>query len=333
MHVSKSPASFSRSAPERTMSFVTLAAASLLLPTPSPSAARSIIVSPSASSTVVSLFSRMATSGGSPAANNNNAKFVYGKDDVLFGHIEERQGDKPWGRVLDAGTGAHSLRWLATLPINGLVAVTADSNMQRNCQREIADLGIDNVTELVQGNWFDETNPLTFAEDEFDVILCDYLIGAMDGFSPYRQDLMIPNLTKYLKPAGHMYIVGLEPIPDDSDSVISRVRQVRDACILLAGHKCYREYPATWIERQIRHIPDLEYRHRQHFTILYHKSTIVKQINVGRSKLPLLPDYMRDSMRTLLNDLERRADDETEQDTKRIPLGFDYVVTAEKRSL
>jgi hypothetical protein len=231
------------------------------------------------------------------------------------------------------GTCAHSLRWLATLPLDGgLVAVTADATMQRNCQREIADLGIDQVTTLVQGNWFDETNPLDFAENEFDVILCDYLIGAMDGFSPYRQDLMIPNLTKYLKPAGRMYIVGLEPIPDDSGSVISRVRQVRDACILLAGHKCYREYPASWLERQIRHTPDLEYLHRQHFTILYHKSTIVKQINVGRSKLPLLPDYMRDSMRTLLNDLEGRVDDETEQDTKRIPLGFDYVVTAEKKS-
>jgi ubiquinone/menaquinone biosynthesis C-methylase UbiE len=318
------------------MSFVALAAASLLLPTSSPQAARRIIVSPSASSSALSFSSLMNPSGGSgPAAvSPNNSKFVFGKDDVLFGHIEERQGDKPWGRVLDAGTGAHSLRWLATLPtMDGLVAVTADNTMQRNCQREIADLGIEHVTELVQGNWFDEAHPLKFAENEFDVILCDYLIGAMDGFSPYRQDLMIPKLAEYLKPAGRMYIVGLEPIADDPSSVISRVRQVRDACILLAGHKCYREYPAAWMERQVRQTPTLEYLHRQQFTILYRKATIVKQINVGRSKLPLLPDYMRDSIRTLLDDLERKADDATEKDTKRIAQGFDYVVTAEKRLL
>jgi hypothetical protein len=38
---------------------------------------------------------------------------VYGKDDMLFGCIEEQQGTIPFGNVLDAGTGMHSLRWIA----------------------------------------------------------------------------------------------------------------------------------------------------------------------------------------------------------------------------
>lgn len=278
--------------------------------------------SPSGLSSTIS-FSSLMTSC-------SNAKFVYGKDDILFGHIEEQQSEKPWGKVLDAGTGAHSLRWLATLPLDHLVAVTADATMQQNCQREVADLGMKDHANVIIGNWFDKTKPLEFEENEFDMILCDYLIGAMDGFSPYMQDVMIPKLVSYLKPQGRLYIVGLEPIPDDSGSVMSRVRQVRDACILLAGHRCYREYPGTWVERQVRNTPYLQYVHRQDFTILYRKNTIVKQIDVGRSKLPLMPECMRDSMRRLLDDLEQRAVEETQDDTKRIPLGFDYVITAEK---
>lgn len=47
------------------------------------------------------------------------SSLVYGCDDVLFGHIEKidmqssRRGD--FGSFLDAGTGSHSLRWIASI--------------------------------------------------------------------------------------------------------------------------------------------------------------------------------------------------------------------------
>jgi len=47
------------------------------------------------------------------------SSIVYGCDDVLFGHIEKmemqssRRGD--FGSFLDAGTGSHSLRWIASI--------------------------------------------------------------------------------------------------------------------------------------------------------------------------------------------------------------------------
>jgi hypothetical protein len=195
----------------------------------------------------------------------------------------------------------------------------------------------------------------------------------MDGFSPYQQDLMIPKLTRLLKPGGRLYIVGLEPIPDavpavvaaadapvrddhgesllntasgttdtataaafsdDPGNIICRVRQVRDACILLAGHRCYREYPVAWVQRQIQALPDIKLCHTKQFPILYRHATIVKQINVGRSKLSLMPSHLRPSMSKLLDDLEAESlDATTKSPTGRIQFGFDYVVTAEKAAL
>lgn len=290
---------------------------------------------------------------------------VYGADDALFGSIETRHEGLSWGRVLDAGTGLHSLRWLATLTTSSdsagagaaehVVAVTADATMQRNCQREVDAMGVTDRFSVVRGNWFpdperdpDKTDLPSdqVAEGSFDVILADYLIGAMDGFSPYAQDLMLTKLCRYLRPGtGRLYLVGLQPLPDttpDGDAnVICRIRQVRDACILLAGHRCYREYPLAWVERQIQQrqqqqqSDELRLVHTSRFPILYTATTAVKQINVGRSKLPLIRaagnPTLADGLERELQDLEDqvRAACARRPDGK-IELGFDYIVTAER---
>jgi hypothetical protein len=312
------------------------------------------------------------------AANTAPPRIVVrGSDDALFGCIEHQQLqvlNKPFGSLLDAGTGLHSLRWLASLAattdpakgsavrntggITDFVAVTADASMRRTVQREAEALGIDSMGTVVEGNWFDDDDdrrsPLRFAPGSFDTILVDYLIGAMDGFSPYCQDRILPLLTTMLKPGGAMYVVGMEPIPDstvrtakksnnynneddnkedDMDAnIICRVRQVRDACILLAGHRCYREYPLSWLERHVEtSVPDLRIIASEKFPILYRHETILKQINVGRSKLPFLPAELRLGMKETLDALEERSFRAcSNRPGGRIPFGFDYVVTAVK---
>jgi len=76
------------------------------------------------------------------------------------------------------------------------------------------------------------------AGEKFDTILADYLVGAIDGFSPYFQDQIFPCLATKLNSGGRIYVVGLNPIPDkvegDAD-IFCRVTKLRDACILLAG--------------------------------------------------------------------------------------------------
>jgi hypothetical protein len=120
-------------------------------------------------------------------ATMGQRKLVYGENDALFGCIETQQGDTPFGHVLDAGTGIHSLRWVATLREKGMksfTAITADASMQRSVQEEADHLGVSEGNHVVIGNWFGK---LDLPQDEYDVILADYLIGAIDGFSPYQQ--------------------------------------------------------------------------------------------------------------------------------------------------
>ena len=149
---------------------------------------------------------------------------------------------------------------------------------------------------------------------------------------------MLAKLCRYLRPGrGRLYLVGLQPLPDTAPgdgTIICRIRQVRDACILLAGHRCYREYPLTWIERQINQCERLHLLHSSQFPILYTATTAVKQINVGRSKLPIIRAAGNP---TLADGLERELQSLDEQvrvacakqSNGKIELGFDYVVTAE----
>jgi len=315
---------------------------------------------------------------------------VYGSNDVLFGHIEVQQGTKPFGSFLDAGTGLHSLRWIATLggdcddnknsktsnSMTDFTAVTADETMRRNCQREVDELGISHLGKVVIGNWFppngDDKQSLSMIDKDengdtklYDTIVADYLIGAMDGFSPFTQDQMIDKLAHRLKPGGRLYIAGLQPIPDsyggknNKDSpqnIICEVRKVRDACILLSGDRCYREYPLEWIERQITggtttgndkddknndndndndNDNILKLIDSKEFPILYRHSTIVKQINVARNKLPRFPSKaLAKEMEKVLDELAKRSYDATEKISpgKRIQLGFDYVYVLHNES-
>jgi hypothetical protein len=83
------------------------------------------------------------------------SRLVYGKDDALFGCIENFQRGRSFGSVLDAGTGLHSLRWLATLSdMTDFCAVTADASMQRNVQAEVDALGMADKGKVLMGNWF-----------------------------------------------------------------------------------------------------------------------------------------------------------------------------------
>ena len=48
--------------------------------------------------------------------------------DALFAEIERVRAGRPWGDVLDAGTGGQSLSWIRGLDAQSWTAVTADPN-------------------------------------------------------------------------------------------------------------------------------------------------------------------------------------------------------------
>ncbi len=96
---------------------------------------------------------------------------------VLFAYAEELHGRAlPWGRVLDAGTGSHSLGWLLALRSEQVTAVTGDEAMLRDVMRDFTGKLRAGKDKVVIGNWKNDD----FLEGEmFDVILADYLLGAL----------------------------------------------------------------------------------------------------------------------------------------------------------
>ena len=189
---------------------------------------------------------------------------VGGKEDPAMGKIEQNQfkAQRRYGDVLDAGTGIYSLRWLAgllyrhsdpndPLRMSSFVAVTADDNFRMECQTKAEELGISDWCQVVKGNWDIEEEKDDQQSDKyklcegqmFDTILADYLVGAVDHFSPFFQDKLFHRLSSHLKSGGIIHLTGLNPIPEKVDgpgNIFCRITKLRDACILLAGSRPYR---------------------------------------------------------------------------------------------
>lgn len=120
-----------------------------------------------------------------------------GGGDILFTTLERWQEGRSWGRLLDAGTGVNSLKWIVTLDTISWDAITADE-MMKNEILSNQEIRLRSEDSLLVGNWMDDH----FCQQlgKYDTILADYLIGAVDGFSPYTQDIIIE---RYHRPRDH----------------------------------------------------------------------------------------------------------------------------------
>ena len=245
--------------------------------------------------------------------------------DQLFNQLERWHGEEPWGSVLDAGTGEHSLKWLLTLSTSRWAAVTGDVKRKVSMEASFRqDLRAED--KIVVGNWQD---PVFLLGESYDTVIADYLLGAVDGFAPYFQAQLFGRLRPHVRK--RLYVIGLEPFPDrasdEGSALILEIARLRDACILLAGHRCYREYPLDWVVRQLNGAGFLVERTRR-LPILYGERYVKSQLQVCRRKLKWFGDQkVAGKMRDHIDSLERRA---LKYVTKngRIRAGEDYIVQA-----
>lgn len=100
---------------------------------------------------------------------------------ALFSFIESIQGDAPFGSMLDAGTGTHSMTWLTGLATERWTAVTGAAAHATQV-RGLIGARMRPQDRLLVGNW---TDPRLLAGESFDTVLADYLLGAIEGFAPY----------------------------------------------------------------------------------------------------------------------------------------------------
>lgn len=247
----------------------------------------------------------------------------------LFRYIETLHGSHRWGALLDAGTGVNSLNWIAALPTESWTAITASQRMADKI-RDTSGVRIRAQDRLLVGNWVSDS---LLTGETFDTVLVDYLIGAIDGFAPYWQARLFNRLRPLVKDNGRLYVVGLEPYvpykPDsESGRVIWEIGRVRDACLLLAGERPYREYPADWV---LRRLGEAGFRvlETRHFPIRFRERFVNSQLDMCLDRLTrFASDELATSMRRYVENLRARALALQERENG-LRHGYDYVIAAE----
>lgn len=235
-------------------------------------------------------------------------------------------GDAPWGSFLDAGTGTHSLQWVLGLETERWVAVTGGASRRTLLQRNLGHR-MRPQDEVMAGNW---TDPMLLTGQRFDVVLADYLLGAIAGFAPYFQAQLFARLRPLVK--GQLYVVGLDPYPDRPETeggrVVREIARLRDACILLAGHRCYREYPLEWVVRSLES-SGFTVDDALRVDIVYRERFVNGQLDVCLRKLRYFKDpALAEEMKRHIESLRERA---LPLAAAGIPFGSDYVVKASVR--
>ena len=245
--------------------------------------------------------------------------------DAIFQQIETWY-NKPFGSVLDAGTGENSLRWLCSLPTNSITAITGDPYRKNGLEFSFSKK-LRQQDRILHGNWNDNN---FLMNEQFDIVIADYLLGAIDGFAPYFQDQLFGKLKTHMK--NKLYIVGLEPYPQvastNGGKLILDLARLRDACILLAKHRCYREYPMQWVCRNLQ-THSLSVRKSQKFPIRYTKDFVMGQLDVCKGKLNFLPpSLLREGIKEEIRQLEKKLYQHLQIEPY-IPFGFDYLIEVE----
>ncbi len=245
----------------------------------------------------------------------------------LFTFIETVQGSRPWGALLDAGTGVNSSQWISALPTERWTAITGARAHADQVRASLEDR-IRPQDRLIVGNWMDET---LLRGEVYDTVLADYLLGAVEGFGPYFQEQLFARLRPHV--GGRLYMVGLDPYivgpaQTGAEKTARAIGRFRDCCLLLADETPYREYPAEWAINQMR-AAGFRVLAAERFANRYKAKWINSQINMGLRRLPKLAD------RALAAALESHAETmraealalcEAEDGLR---AGYDYVIAAE----
>ncbi|QTF93688.1 class I SAM-dependent methyltransferase [Halomonas sp. BM-2019] len=245
----------------------------------------------------------------------------------IFRAIETLQGSLPWGSFLDAGTGYNSLRWVSSLETERWAAVTASAGMARTA-RKAAGERMRPQDRVLVANWI---APELLYGECFDTVLLDYFIGAIEGFAPYWQEQVLTRLRPHVK--GRLYIVGTEPYvleaPDTKEGrIVQAIGRLRDACLLMGNGRPYREYPASWVQRQLGTAGFRVLEVRQ-FPIRYRERFVNSQLDMCLKQLEALQDpALEQALRDRIESMRAEALPYARSE-KGLPCGADYVIAAE----
>ena len=243
--------------------------------------------------------------------------------DILYSTISKWQGEMKWGNVLDAGTGNSSMDWLLAQNTDSITAITGDVHRQQQMVNRF-ESRIRAQDRIIADNWL---NHELLSGETFDTVIADYLIGAIEGFAPYFQTQFLHRLKPHVKDS--LYVIGLEPFSNDDRSegatIIRKIAALRDACILLAGHQPYREYPKSWVIQQLK-LSGYTIEQSADFPIRFGTRYTNGQLDVCKRKLYFMTDKVL--IRGLEHQIERLREQANThiEDCGKINFGYDYII-------
>jgi hypothetical protein len=246
---------------------------------------------------------------------------------ALFRHIEDLQGELPWGSFLDAGTGTHSIGWVATLATERWTAISgAESHAIQ--VRDAIEGRRRPQDRIIVANW---ANERLLEREQYDTVLADYLLGAIEGFAPYFQEQFFRRLHRHV--GRRLYVVGVEPYvvgqpQDAAAAAIWQIGRFRDACLLLAGEQPYREFPMRWVTRSLAN-SGYSVASARRFAIRYKARFVNSQIDMALMRLEKLTDSSLAEALAAKGEVIREHALQMVAGEGGIRHGFDYVIAAE----
>lgn len=247
----------------------------------------------------------------------------------MLGLVARLHGASPWGAVLDAGSGARSARWLGGLPTTRWTAVSADAEHLGLCEAAVGSARRPQ-DRFVLGDW---RNPDLLAGERYDVVLADYLLGAVEGYAPYFQSELFERLRPLI--GARIYVVGADPhlfgpVEGEAGRVVQALARLCDACALLAGVSPYREYPAEWVLRRLE-AAGLAREFAQRFPNAYGAEWLARQMDDLRRLTALAPNArLGAELQAEAQALRARAEAILAREGA-LAHGHDYVIAARPR--
>ena len=247
-----------------------------------------------------------------PSACTRSGDRIY---NWLADTVATRHGNsKSWGHVLDAGAGFSSMCWLMEQQYTSLTEITA-TNKGRYGALDLRK-AVHNFerVKIVLGNWKQPDFIDTMLNTKlYDVVVADYLLGAIERHWPYGADTMMDRLLRVVKPGGYLLVVGLEPYElildrnDKQDRLVLDIESIGDVAARLTGVATYRELPEEWIRHQVeRKNMDYAVVATKQFEMALTKTSLGNQLDYAKTLIKTLKGTsMRQSFSQRVKELER----------------------------
>jgi SAM-dependent methyltransferase len=233
------------------------------------------------------------------------------KDDAIYAWLASsliQQNVSSWESVLDAGTGFGSMCWLMRQKRKTITGVTAASTGTYGSNDLSSAFKKEDAITIAAGNWKDAS----FLQNEtFDVVVADYLLGAVELHWPHGADGMMDRVLGATSPGGFVLIVGLEPYEmvlnraRYKDRLVLDIEAIGESAAFVAGKTTYREVPESWVLRQVGRFPDFQVVATRQFEMRIHARSLQKQIGYARSTAKKIGDIgMKNAYLSRVTELE-----------------------------